>query len=41
MKIIIEIKDTATLERIVAFGTNLGTECAGFDDVIKEISREW
>ena len=40
MKIIIEIKQSATLERIAAFGTNLETEAAGFDDVIEDIHKE-
>ncbi len=42
MKIIIEIKDSATLERIAALGDRLRAELEfEFDDVIADISKEW
>lgn len=45
MKIIIEIKDTATLERIAELSKalcHMDNSIQGqFPDVIKEISKEW
>lgn len=45
MRIIIEIKDSATLERIEEFSKVLQCNATGkypeFADVITEISKEW
>lgn len=41
MRIIITIRDTATLSSIEAFCTNLDTEITGFGDVVENIDKEW
>ena len=53
MKIIIEVKGTATLSRIADFGNHLNAlehnpndmdqmfRVTGFDDVIESIDKEW
>ncbi len=48
MKIIIEIKETATLSRITDFGRDLETlkntskvTAKGYDDIIADIREEW
>ncbi len=43
MKIIIDVKDTVALSRIVEFSHHLDnlTRMGGFPDVIEKISKEW